>query len=66
MHLYTIVAEHRDLHLTTDIHHDDHHTIEEWIKAHKETIDTALKVGNLVVQVINVYVGHNRSGKKLK
>lgn len=66
MHHYTIVTSHGDVHLTTHSHHDDHQSLEDWIKAHKETIDTALKVAGFLVQVISVFVGHNRSGKKLK
>jgi len=66
MHKYTIVTVNGNINLTTPTHHDEHDSIEEWIKAHKNTIATALGIASFLVQVSNVYIGHNKSGALIK
>jgi len=66
LYQYTVTTPHGDVHLTTPHHHSVFDSIEEFLKAHHDTIADAVGVATLVVTTLGVYLSHGRGGQKLK
>ena len=65
-HKYTVVTSHGDVHLKTPNHHTAYDSVETFLRNHKETVTTAIGVAGVAVQLTGLYLGHGRSGAKLK
>jgi hypothetical protein len=65
-HEYTVTTPHGDVNLTTPNHHSAYASLEEFLKAHKSTIESACSVGGVAITAMGLHLSHGRGGKQLK